>query len=245
MRRMVRARGGELDLPTSLLWQGAIYALWIPVAFLVAAIIRRLGTGGRGLAALAALGALTPLIALASAAIDARFGAGGPLLEAALGRLPVVLLIFTAVVAVGLAAAQRSRAVEASARARALEALLAEARTAARASPTPPARLMVMTGSRRTPVDLAEVEWFASAGNYVVVHWSDREGLVRETLRALEARLDPAVFARSHRSTIVNLARVRDAQSLSDGSWRLTLHSGAELVASRTWRDDILARLGR
>jgi len=64
-------------------------------------------------------------------------------------------------------------------------------------------------------------------------------------MRALERRLDPAVFARSHRSTVVNLARVAAAQSLSDGSWKLTLTSGAELVVSRTYRDDLLARLGR
>ena len=104
---------------------------------------------------------------------------------------------------------------------------------------------MVMAGSRRAPVDVADIEWFAAAGNYVVVHWGEREGLIREPLRTLEARLDPAVFARSHRSTVVNLARVAEAASLSDGSWRLTMRSGAELVASRTYRDDLLARLGR
>ena len=104
---------------------------------------------------------------------------------------------------------------------------------------------MVMTGNRRATVLLTEVEWFAAAGNYVVVHWGEREGLVREPLKALEARLDSRVFARSHRSTIVNLARVRDAGSLSDGSWRLTTQSGAELVASRTYRDALMARLGR
>lgn len=188
-----------------------------------------------------------PLAALASTGIDLAFGLGAPehLVGRAIDRAPVAILLYTAVVCVGFAAVHRQQALEARTRAGALEALLAEARAAAYATPTPPSRLMVMTGARRTPVDLSEVEWFASAGNYVVVHWSGREGLLRDTLTSLEARLDPAVFARSHRSTIVNLARVRDAQSLSDGSWRLTLHSGAELVASRTWRDDILARLGR
>lgn len=111
--------------------------------------------------------------------------------------------------------------------------------------PPAPVRLMVATGKRRAPVDLAEVEWLAAAGNYVSVHWSDRDGLLRETLTALEARLDRRVFARAHRSTIVNLARVRDAQPLSEGSWRLTMNSGAEVVISRTYRDDILRRLGR
>ncbi len=167
--------------------------------------------------------------------------------ERALWRLPVAILLYTAIVAVGFAAAHRQRAVEARSRAEALEldlaAALEAARTAAKAEA--PRRLMVMTGSRKAPVNLADVEWFAAAGNYVVVHWAEREGLLRETMRALEGRLDPAVFARSHRSTLVNLARVTAAQSLSDGSWKLTLTSGAELVVSRTYRDDLLDRLGR
>jgi DNA-binding LytR/AlgR family response regulator len=95
------------------------------------------------------------------------------------------------------------------------------------------------------PVDLVQVEWFGAADNYVVVHWGGREGLLRATLQSLEARLDPTVFARSHRSALVNLARVREAAPLSDGSWRLTLESGAEVVTSRTYRDDLLRRLGR
>ena len=126
-----------------------------------------------------------------------------------------------------------------------LEGALTIARQAMSGSGQPPERLMVMTGKRRAPVLLDEVEWFAAAGNYVVVHWADREGLIRETLKALEARLDGRVFARSHRATLVNLARVREARSLSDGSWKLTMASGAELVASRTYRDAVMARLGR
>ena len=245
----VRADTGT-DLTTSLVWQGSIYALWLPVAGVVALILRRLGAGGRAFAATtAAMLGLVPLTALATTWIDLSYRgvdmAGWA--ERALWRLPVAILLYTAIVAVGFAAAHRQRAVQARQRAEALErdlaAALAAARTAARTDA--PQRLMVMAGSRRVPVDLSDVEWFAAAGNYVVVHWNDREGLLRETMRALEARLDPAVFARSHRSTVVNLARVTAAQSLSDGSWKLTLGSGAELVVSRTYRDDLLARLGR
>jgi len=104
---------------------------------------------------------------------------------------------------------------------------------------------MVGVGRGRVPVDASEIEWIASAGNYAVVHWRDREGLLRETLQALETRLSPRGFARSHRSTLVNLARVHELKPLSDGAWRLTLDSGAELVVSRSYRDDFLARLGR
>lgn len=247
-RQAVEANGGRLDVPASLLWQGAIYALWLPVAGLVWLLIRRFGAGSAALVAMTVAGlVLVPLTSLAAVRIDMAFGtgAGAELAARTLARMPIFILLYTAICAVGAAAAHRSRAVEAQAHARRLEEALATAREAISGSNAPPERLMVMTGNRRAPVILDEVEWFAAAGNYVVVHWADREGLVREPLTKLEARLDGRIFARSHRSTVVNLARVRETQSLSDGSWKLTMVSGAELVASRTYRDAVMSRLGR
>jgi DNA-binding LytR/AlgR family response regulator len=270
-RRFAAADGQSLSVGDSLLWQGAVYAAWWPAAGLVWGLLRRFGAGARGLAALTgALVIVVPLEALASSAID-HLARGGVepwsrILGHALARTPVCILLYTALVAVGLAAAHHRRAAEARARTALLEAALAEARQALARTPDPqvpappPERLMVMAGSRRVPVTVDAVEWFGAADNYVVVHWANsegadsegansegpcREGLLRATLQSLEARLDPKVFARAHRSALVNLARVRAAAPLSDGSWRLTLDSGAEVVTSRTYRDDLLRRLGR
>ena len=255
-RRFAAARGETLSVPASLLWQGAVYAAWLPAAAIVWLLLRRFGSGARGLAALLAAGvAIVPLEALTSTLIDGRFIGTGDIAVRTLARLPVCILLYTAMVAVGLAAVHHRRAAEARARTAILEAALAEARQALSLAPEmiaapSPERLMVMTGSRRVPVSLEAVEWFSAADNYVVVHWADsegagREGLLRATLQSLEARLNPKVFARSHRSALVNLARVRQAHPLSDGSWRLVLESGAEVVTSRTYRDDLLRRLGR
>jgi DNA-binding LytR/AlgR family response regulator len=156
------------------------------------------------------------------------------------------MLVYLALATLAAALVAQQRAAEASAHSAELSRALDGARAALSARAAGPEsipRLLVSTGSKQIVVTPDEVEWFASAGNYVVVNWAGREGLIRETLTALEARLDPAVFARSHRSTIVNLARVRETASLSDGSWRLTVDSGAELVVSRTYRDAVLARL--
>ena len=255
-RRFAAARGETLSVADSLLWQGAVYAAWLPAAAMVWWTLRRFGSGARGLATLCVGGlAIVPLEALASTLIDSRVLGAPDIAGRALGRLPVCILLYTAIVAVGLAAAHHRRAAEARARTAILEAALAEARQALARAPDlvaapPPERLVVMAGSRRVPVAVEAVEWFSAADNYVVVHWADsegagREGLLRATLQSLEARLDPKVFARSHRSALVNLARVREAQPLSDGSWRLMLESGAEVVTSRTYRDDLLKRLGR
>jgi two-component system LytT family response regulator len=99
----------------------------------------------------------------------------------------------------------------------------------------------VARGARVVPV--AEVEWVEAADNYVRVHAAGGGGLLREPLRDLERRLDPARFARVHRSALVNLARVRELRPLPSGDYTLTLRSGAEVTLSRTFRDAVLARL--
>ena len=63
-------------------------------------------------------------------------------------------------------------------------------------------------------------------------------------MRAVELQLDPRVFARVHRSAIVNLTRVREVRPLRSGEYRMTLADGTTLTVSRTYRDAILAALG-
>ena len=97
-------------------------------------------------------------------------------------------------------------------------------------------------GARVVPV--ASVEWVEAADNYVTVHAVDGPGLLREPLQSLQARLDPARFARVHRSALVNLARVHELRALPSGDYVLTMRSGATVRLSRTFRDDVLRRLG-
>ena len=245
-----RAEAGLAPEPWSAAaWQAVNWGCWIPVGWLLWAHFRRRGLGARSLTGFALAGlVVAPALALLSAALSAAFSPYVGVEDVgaqAEGKLPVALLAYTALGAVGFAAAAQRRADTAARLAADLAAALERARAAPTSSGPAPERLMVAVGSRRVPLDPAEVEWFGSAGNYVVVNWNGREGLIRETMQALEKRLDPTVFARSHRSAIVNLARVRETASLSDGSWRLVMESGAELVASRTHRDEILRRLGR
>ncbi|WP_420469789.1 LytTR family DNA-binding domain-containing protein [Brevundimonas sp. FT23042] len=233
------------DVATSLMWAALLYAPTAISGLLVWRVLRRFGAEWRAIGVLAALSPPVILLsAWASTAVDGAFrGAhwsGAEVAARLIDRLPVALLLWTALCAAGLAAAHWRRALRQKAEMDALSAALAEAR---RTQPPSSERLMVSVGQGRVPVDLADVEWIASAANYVVVHWRDREGLLRETLQTLEVRLTPHGFARSHRSTLVNLARVRELKPLSDGAWRLTLDSGTEQVVSRSCRDGLLARL--
>ena len=244
----LRRGSADLSVGGSLLWAALSYTPWLAVAGLTWAVIRRTGAGWRR--AIGSLAAVmlpaVPLIAALNARTDISFlnhaGEGGEWSARTIDRLPVVLLLYTAVVAVGLAAAYWRRARDASDRIAVLTTALSEARTL---EPEQTQRLLVSTGRARTSVAVGDIEWLASAGNYLVVNWDGKEGLIRDTLQALEARLDPRLFTRSHRSSLINLARVRQVQPLADGAWRLTMNSGAELVVSRTYRDAVLKKLGR
>lgn len=236
----------ELALSTSLLWAGLSYMPWLGVGALVWGAMRLWGPGWKTAGVLiAAMIVVVPLVAVFGTRLDLAFlhmtATSGEWIERTIDRLPVALLLYTATVAVGMAASHGRRALEAQDRI----ARLTHALTVARDVQDDDARLLVSTGRSRTSVDIRAVEWFASASNYVVVNWDGRDGLVRDTLQGLEARLDTRRFVRIHRSSLVNLARVSGVQPLSDGSWRLTMESGAELVVSRTYRDAVLERLGR
>ena len=243
----LRRGSADLSVGGSLLWAALSYMPWLAVAGLTWAVIRRTGAGWRAIGLLAAVMLVAvPLIAAMNARTDISFlnhaGEGGEWSARTIDRLPVVLLLYTAVVAVGLAAAYWRRARDARDRIAVLTTALTEARTL---EPEQTQRLLVSTGRARTSVAVGDIEWLASAGNYLVVNWDGKEGLIRDTLQALEARLDPRLFTRSHRSSLINLARVRQVQPLADGAWRLTMNSGAELVVSRTYRDAVLEKLGR
>ena len=106
-----------------------------------------------------------------------------------------------------------------------------------------PARLTVRDGARVTLVPVDELDWLAAEGNYVVLHAGGAEHLLRETLAALEARLDPARFVRVHRSAIVNLDRVTQLVPHGKNDAVAILRGGTRVPVSRTYRPRLEAAL--
>jgi two-component system LytT family response regulator len=98
-------------------------------------------------------------------------------------------------------------------------------------------RIVVRDGGRVAFVPVDELDWARAAGNYVELHARGATHLLRETLTALAARLDPVRFGRVHRSTLVNLERVREVRPLGGGDHELILIDGTRLTLSRTHRD--------
>ena len=102
-----------------------------------------------------------------------------------------------------------------------------------------PEKLTIRDGSETTLVPMGRIDWVDAAGDYMCVHAEGVTHVMRVTMKALEAQLDPSRFARIHRSTIVNKSRVTRVFSHINGEYFLSLECGARLKMSRTYRERI------
>jgi two-component system LytT family response regulator len=91
-------------------------------------------------------------------------------------------------------------------------------------------RLMIRVDGRIHPLRVADIEWIEADGHYVKLHVGKATRQMRETMNDLEARLDPRVFVRVHRSVIVNLARVKEIDRPGRGEAVIVLRSGQRLA---------------
>ena len=85
-------------------------------------------------------------------------------------------------------------------------------------------------------VPVKTIDWIEAEGKYVNVHVGRDSHLLRESLTALENKLNPRLFARIHRSSIVNVERIKELQPWFHGDYRVILNNGTELILSRTYR---------
>ena len=106
-------------------------------------------------------------------------------------------------------------------------------------------RFVVKSGGRVYFVRAEEIDWIESAGNYVKLHVGGETHLLRETMTAIEAQLDPEAFFRIHRCHIVNIERVRELQPSFNGEYVVFLKNGTRLTLSRGYREKLQERIGR
>jgi two-component system, LytTR family, response regulator len=113
---------------------------------------------------------------------------------------------------------------------------------AATGGPTPryALRFTVRDGERYVLLRVADVDWAEASANYVRLHVGPRTYQMRTTMSELERQLDPGQFTRIHRSTIVNLDRVREIRPEWHGEYDVALVTGATLRLSRGYRDRLL-----
>jgi two-component system LytT family response regulator len=107
------------------------------------------------------------------------------------------------------------------------------------------AMLPIRVGRETVRLDVATIDWIDAAGDYMCLHAAGQTHVLRATMKELEEMLDPRLFQRVHRSTIVNLARVTALRPHLNGECFLRLHSGQEVKLSRSYRDKVEVLLDR
>jgi two-component system, LytTR family, response regulator len=98
-------------------------------------------------------------------------------------------------------------------------------------------RLVVRAGGRIVILRVSEIDYIEAASNYVRLHAGGRDYLLRETMTALESKLDPTEFVRIHRSTMVRVDRIRELEPLFQGDYIVILTDGTRLTSSRGYRE--------
>jgi two-component system, LytTR family, response regulator len=105
-------------------------------------------------------------------------------------------------------------------------------------------RFVLKEASRVSFVAVESVDWLEASGNYVGLHVGTKTHLIHQALAEIERGLDPQAFLRIHRSTIVNVKRIRELQPYANGEFVVILHDGTRLKLSRSFRERANAVLG-
>jgi two-component system, LytTR family, response regulator len=104
--------------------------------------------------------------------------------------------------------------------------------------------LVIPEGTRVAILPASEVVWIQADDYYVTVHTAKRSHLWRESLTALDSRLDRSAFMRVHRSAIVRIDQVRAIKVARYGGVELSMTTGHRVRVSRTYRSAVRDRFG-
>ena len=105
-------------------------------------------------------------------------------------------------------------------------------------------RLLIKSGGRAFFLKIDEIDWIGAEGKYVRLHVGGESYLLREGMSVIENQLDPRKFLRVHRSSIVNIDRVKELQPWFNHEYRVVLKDGTKLILSRTCRKKLTDLLG-
>jgi len=116
--------------------------------------------------------------------------------------------------------------------------------SSAKGLPTKVDRLAIKSVGQVAFVKVSEIDWIEAADYYACLHVGAKSHLLRRSLAELEQDLDPASFCRIHRSSMVNLERVRGLKLNPDGEYEVLLEDGSRHRLSRRYKKELESRMG-
>ena len=103
-------------------------------------------------------------------------------------------------------------------------------------APSSEGRLVIRAKGRVVFLNLSEIDWIEASANYVRLNAGKESHLFRETIGRVSERLNPNHFVRVHRSTIVNVRKIKELIPVNSGEYIVVLKNGKELSCSRSYR---------
>ena len=100
-------------------------------------------------------------------------------------------------------------------------------------------RIPVKENGKIVLVDAAEVNWLESYGNYLFLHTNGGKHIYRETMAAMEAKLDPTQFVRIRRSAMVRIDQIRELHPTDNSEFEIVLMNGTTLSSTRRYRKNL------
>jgi len=97
-------------------------------------------------------------------------------------------------------------------------------------------KIAVSSDDRICLIPIERIEFIEASGNYIRIHVGKSAYLLRETVQSIEGKLDPEKFWRIHRSTIVNIERIREIKQMFHGSYRVVMANGKDVTLSRKYK---------
>ncbi len=102
-----------------------------------------------------------------------------------------------------------------------------------------PKKLVFKDGHTILRIAQEDIRWIEAAGDYMCVQTAEETHVVRTTMKKIEAEADPSILQRVHRSTMINVQRIKSLEPHSNGEYFLTLESGKQVKLSRHYRDKL------
>ena len=96
---------------------------------------------------------------------------------------------------------------------------------------------------RLYPLEVEKIDYVEADGNYVTIRVGNTEYISRDSIKHLAADLADFGFVRIDRSILLNIRSVQFAEPAGHGTLAFTLHSGACLYSSKTYRETIVRML--
>jgi len=92
-------------------------------------------------------------------------------------------------------------------------------------------------------LNVSEIMWFNSSGNYIEIHHLKKTYLIRQTMSSLILQLDSQIFLRVHRSYIININFIEQIDYIKNGEYKIILKDNSEITSSRNFKEDIQIKL--